>query len=153
MQQRPPDTASHTPGTPHPRGPADRAPGSQRLTIPADRAPGTPHPNGPARVSGAPHPLARQGRDPARAKRQSLLYSVLALVMFPVPPLPFLFGAWAIARASDAGQTGRPARGQVLGVIALVLSTATLATAVYMFPAFIRFAFTLEEFNPWLWWM
>jgi hypothetical protein len=140
MQQHPPDTADRTPGAPHPRVPADHA--------------GAPHPNVPAgRAPGTPHPLARQGRDPARAKRQSLLYSVLALVTLPAPPLPFLFAAWAIARASDAGKTGRPALGQVLGVIALVLSTAALATAVYLFPAFIRFFFTVEEFNPWLWWM
>ncbi|MCY1159334.1 MAG: hypothetical protein MOP51_2359 [Citricoccus sp.] len=127
MQQHPPDTVGHVPTAPHPSVPADRVPGD-------------------------PHPLARQGRDPARAKQQSLVYSVLAFVTLLVPPLPFLFGAWAVARASDAGKTGRPALGQVLGVIALVLSAAMWLTMAYMIPALIRFALTLEEFNPWLWW-
>lgn len=105
------------------------------------------------RVPGAPHPLAPRGRDPARAKRQSLLLSILALVTVIAPPLPFIFGAWAIVRASDAGTTGRPALGQVLGIIALILSATALLMVVYALPAFAWSIVTLEEVDPWSWWM
>ena len=112
-----------------------------------------PPPATAVRVSGRPHPWATSGRDPDRARRQSLLLSVLAWITLLWPPLPFLFGGWAIARAADAGATGRPAAGHVLGAVAIALSAASLALAMYLFPALLRVALTYDaSFDFWRWW-
>jgi hypothetical protein len=141
MHQLSPATTDTSPAAPHPFLAAERAPGAPTPQLTAERVPGTPH------------PLALQGRDPERAKRQSLLFSVLALVTLPVPPLPFVFGAWAIDRAGHVGTTKRPVLGHVLGIVALVLAAMTWLIVAYLIPAFIRFMFTLDaSFNVWLWW-
>lgn len=105
------------------------------------------------RVPGAPHPWATAGRNPDRARRQSLLLSVLAWITLLWPPLPFLFGGWAIARAADAGPTGRPAAGHVLGAVAIVLSAVSLALLMYLLPALFRLLLTHDaSFDFWRWW-
>ncbi|MDI3331541.1 MAG: hypothetical protein QJR09_12545 [Micrococcus sp.] len=140
MQQHPPVTDHRVPGTPHPHTPGNDSPEVSHPYVPTDRVPG------------APHPLALQGRDPARARRESLMFSVLALITLAVPPLPFVFGALAVVRAGDAGRTSRPALGQALGIVALVLSAAVVVMAIYAFPALVESVLLQETVDPWLWW-